>query len=200
MKQVRVSARIARGLGYGAVAVSLTFLACKREAPRPPAVAEDAAPVPPPPLVPGQRSDSRPLYILDGVMADNLSLGDIQALEFESMQVLNGAAAEAGYGDRGKNGVVLLTTKRYAATLGTMRGTVLDPSGKPAAMARVVIVGTTPVAVTDSTGSYSIAVPAGTYTVRAELGGFKPTEMAGVKILAGETLTADFRLAERPRN
>jgi len=198
MKQVRVRVKIARGLGCGAVAASLAFLACKREAPRPPAAAEEAAPVPPPPLVPGRQAAAGPLYVIDGVVADNISLADIQALDIESMQVLDSAAASARYGDRGKKGVALITTKQYAATLGTMRGTVLDPAGSPLADARVVIVGTSSSAVTDANGLYSLAVPAGTYSVRAEFEGFQPTEMAGVKILAGETLTADFRLADGP--
>jgi TonB-dependent SusC/RagA subfamily outer membrane receptor len=191
--------RSARSLWYGGVAAGLSLLACERQAPQPPATAaSDTIPSSPAIVARSERSDSGPLYIVDGQIADNLLLADAQSLEIESMQVLNGAPAEARYGERGKNGVVLITTKQYAATLGTMRGTVLDASGKPLADARVVIVGTTPVAVTDSAGVYSLSVPAGTYTVRAESGAFKPTEMAGVRILAGDTLTADFMLADGP--
>lgn len=86
-----------------------------------------------------------------------------------------------------------------SAAPSAMRGTVYDPTGKPVAGARVLIVGTSSSAVTDAQGAYSLAVPMGTYSVRAEFDGFQPTEMAGVKIRAGETLTADFMLAERPR-
>jgi len=191
--------RSARSLWYGGVAAGLWLLACERQAPPPPATAtSDTTPSSPAIVARSERSGSGPLYIVDGQIADNLLLADAQSLEIESMQVFDGAAAEAKYGDRGTNGVVVIMTKRYAATLGTMGGRVLDPNRTPVVNARVVIVGTNSVGVTDSAGVYSLAVPAGTYTVRAESGAFKPTEMAGVRILAGDTLTADFMLADGP--
>jgi TonB family protein len=146
----------------------------------------------------GDEPASPPLYVVDGVIVADRSALDLDALDIESIEVIKGSAAAARYGERGKNGVVLITTMRQAATSGTMRGTVFDPAGKPLANARLVIVGASSTTLTDSKGSYSLAVPAGTYTVRAEFGSFRPTEMAGVRILAGETLTADFRLAEGP--
>ena len=199
MIERRLRAGIARSLGYGAVAAGLVFLGCERQAPPTPArAAGDAAPAPPTGNVTGERSVSGQLYVVDGAIVENISLADIQALEIESMEVVTGSVGEARYGARGKNGVVVITTKAYAATLGTMRGTVLDPNGTPVANARVVIAGVSSVAVTDAKGAYALAVPAGTYAVRAELVGFKPTEMSGVRILAGETLTADFKLSEGP--
>lgn len=199
MLEERMRFGIVRSLGYGAVAVGLVLSACKRQTPPPPpAAAAETAPAAPPLFAQGQGSGSGPLYVVDGVIVENPSLGDIEALEIETMEVVTGTAAVARYGERGKNGAMVITTKPYAATLGTMRGTVLEPDGKPAANARVVIAGANAVAVTDATGAYALAVPAGTYAVRAELGGFVPTEMSGVRILAGVTLTADFRLSEVP--
>lgn len=199
MIERRIRFRIARNLGYGAVAAGLVFLACERRVPQSPAEgAEAAATDSPPVIVRGEGSAPGPLYVVDGVIVDDLSIVDIQALEIERMDVLKGPVAEAQYGERGKNGVVAITTTGYAATTGTMRGTVLDPTGKPVANARVVIVGTSTVTLTGADGAYALAVPAGTYSVRAEFGNYQPTQMAGVRILAGETLTADFRLAEAP--
>src|SRR5690606_33710662 len=52
---------------------------------------------------------SAPLYLIDGVIRDNMD--NINAEEIESMQVLKDAAATSIYGARGSNGVVLITTK-----------------------------------------------------------------------------------------
>lgn len=199
MIERRLRITIVRSLGYGAVAAGLVLLGCERQTPpSSAATAEDADPAPPTALVRDQGSAAGQLYVIDGAVVETPSLGDIQNLEIETMEVVAGTAAEARYGERAKNGAVVITTKAYAATLGTLRGTVLGPNGTPVASARVVIVGVSLVAVTDAQGAYALAVPAGTYAVRAEFGGFKPTEMSGVQILAGETLTADFKLSEGP--
>lgn len=54
-------------------------------------------------------SDSNPLYVIDGVIAENVNIspGDIQEIS-----VLKDAASTAIYGSRGANGVILITTKR----------------------------------------------------------------------------------------
>jgi len=56
-------------------------------------------------------ASNAPLYVVDGVPYD----GEISAInpqDIESMTVLKDAAANAIYGARGANGVVLITTKR----------------------------------------------------------------------------------------
>ncbi len=93
---------------------------------------------------------------------------------------------------------IQITTSPVAPTSGTMRGTVYDLPGEPLANARVVVVGTSLTAVTDETGSYTLDIPPGVYAIRAEFEGYRAAQMAGVRIIAGEVLTADFRLsAER---
>ena len=52
-----------------------------------------------------------PLYILDGVPYDG-AIENINPADIESMTVLKDAAANAIYGARGANGVVLITTKK----------------------------------------------------------------------------------------
>ena len=52
-----------------------------------------------------------PLYILDGVPYDG-AIENINPTDIESMTVLKDAAANAIYGARGANGVVLITTKK----------------------------------------------------------------------------------------
>ncbi len=54
-------------------------------------------------------SDSNPLYVVDGVISENMNVspGDI-----ESISVLKDAASTAIYGSRGANGVILISTKK----------------------------------------------------------------------------------------
>ncbi|MDL2223812.1 TonB-dependent receptor [Bacteroidales bacterium OttesenSCG-928-M06] len=56
-------------------------------------------------------SANGPLYIVDGVPFDG-SLSSINPNDIESLTVLKDAAANAIYGARGANGVVLITTKK----------------------------------------------------------------------------------------
>lgn len=71
--------------------------------------------------------DNQPLYVVDGIPIDNTNTGSagrfggfdggdgIQSLspaDIESMTVLKGAAAAALYGERARDGVILITTKQ----------------------------------------------------------------------------------------
>ena len=53
-----------------------------------------------------------PLYIVDGTPVDNID--DFNAQDIESVEVLKDASAQAIYGARASNGVILVTTKRGA--------------------------------------------------------------------------------------
>ncbi|MDE6638742.1 MAG: SusC/RagA family TonB-linked outer membrane protein [Muribaculaceae bacterium] len=54
---------------------------------------------------------SSPLYVVDGVVYEG-SIADLNPADIESMSVLKDAASAALYGNRGANGVILITTKR----------------------------------------------------------------------------------------
>lgn len=53
-----------------------------------------------------------PLYIVDGVPLDGFDEGDLDENEIQSMEVLKGTEASALYGNRGANGIVVITTKK----------------------------------------------------------------------------------------
>ena len=82
---------------------------------------------------------------------------------------------------------------------GEIRGTVGDSSG--GVLPGVTVTGTntqtglTRTAVTDATGTYVLpSLPIGTYTVTAELEGFRKAERAGFALAADGRITADFTL------
>lgn len=59
----------------------------------------------------GSFGDSRPLYVVDGVIIGN-TIRDFSPNDIESLQVLKDAASAAIYGARAANGVVIITTKK----------------------------------------------------------------------------------------
>jgi hypothetical protein len=80
---------------------------------------------------------------------------------------------------------------------GKIEGRVRDQAGAPIANAQVFIVGTAFNALTNPQGYYFINnVPAGTVSVRAAFIGYKSTQVDGVKVLAGQTITVDIQLEQ----
>jgi TonB-dependent SusC/RagA subfamily outer membrane receptor len=62
----------------------------------------------------GTVRDAKPIFVVDGLITDNinfLSMSDVASLE-----VLKDASAQAIYGARGANGVVMITTKKGDAS------------------------------------------------------------------------------------
>jgi TonB-linked SusC/RagA family outer membrane protein len=57
----------------------------------------------------GTFGNSSPIYVVDGVILDNISF--LNSADIASMEVLKDASATAIYGSRGANGVILVTTK-----------------------------------------------------------------------------------------
>jgi TonB-dependent SusC/RagA subfamily outer membrane receptor len=55
----------------------------------------------------------QPLYVIDGVEATSTILNELSPDSIESISVLKDKSATALYGDKGKNGVILITTKKY---------------------------------------------------------------------------------------
>jgi len=80
---------------------------------------------------------------------------------------------------------------------GKIEGRVRDQAGAPIANAQVYIVGTAFNALTNPQGYYFINnVPASTVAVRAAFIGYKATQVEGVKVLAGQTITVDVQLEQ----
>jgi TonB-dependent SusC/RagA subfamily outer membrane receptor len=55
----------------------------------------------------------QPIYFIDGVEATSTILNELSPDSIESISVLKDKSATALYGEKGKNGVVLITTKKY---------------------------------------------------------------------------------------
>lgn len=63
-----------------------------------------------------QGGETNPLYIVDGVPIDAASISQLNPEDFESYTVLKDAASTAQYGSRAANGVIVVTTKKGAAS------------------------------------------------------------------------------------
>ena len=57
-------------------------------------------------------SSNAPLYVIDGIPANDDAVSTLANSDIESVTVLKDAASNALYGARGANGVILITTKR----------------------------------------------------------------------------------------
>ncbi|HTY06434.1 MAG TPA: carboxypeptidase regulatory-like domain-containing protein, partial [Gemmatimonadales bacterium] len=89
--------------------------------------------------------------------------------------------------------LISAATPAAAQSTGKIQGTVTNQAGEAVAKAQVIVVGTAFGAVTDDKGYYFINnVPPGTYTLRAQFIGYAPTELTGVRVLGGQTLTENF--------
>lgn len=61
-------------------------------------------------------SGNDPLYVIDGVQSDSRAFANLDSNEIESLEVLKDASSAAIYGSKGSCGVILVTTKRGAAS------------------------------------------------------------------------------------
>ncbi len=84
----------------------------------------------------------------------------------------------------------------WAGTTGKITGRVIDSeTGDPLPGANILVEGTTMGAASDLDGRYVILnVPPGTYTLRAQMIGFTPSRVEGVKVSIDLTTTIDFNL------
>jgi outer membrane receptor protein involved in Fe transport len=107
---------------------------------------------------------------------------------------------------RGSRGAIIVATvvallgfvhTNVAAQTGTVTGKVLDRDGKPLAYANVILVGTNMGAMSLADGKFTIpGVPAGTYTVRAMMMGYKNNDKAGITVNAGQSETINFSMEQ----
>ncbi|MGH7701760.1 MAG: TonB-dependent receptor [Gemmatimonadales bacterium] len=82
---------------------------------------------------------------------------------------------------------------------GKIEGRVRDQAGAPVASAQVIIVGTAFAATANAQGYYFVNnVPAGVVSLKAAFVGYKPIQIVGLKVLAGQTITEDFALELTP--
>ncbi|MDR0863733.1 MAG: TonB-dependent receptor [Candidatus Symbiothrix sp.] len=62
----------------------------------------------------GSLNASAPVYVVDGLITDNINF--LSTSDIASLEVLKDASAQAIYGARGANGVILITTKKGSNT------------------------------------------------------------------------------------
>jgi TonB-dependent SusC/RagA subfamily outer membrane receptor len=63
----------------------------------------------------GADSQNQPLYYLDGVIIDKAKMDAINPIDIASINVLKDKSATILYGEKAKNGVILITSKQKAS-------------------------------------------------------------------------------------
>ena len=121
----------------------------------------------------------KPLFVIDGVPSGNLSLNDINAAMVESATLLDKTEAMKLYGEKAKDGAVVITSKkpedakvyrdvRFTQVVSasdekfTLNGQVMDhKSLKPVSGASIIIRGTTNGTLADAEGKFKLQVKKG---------------------------------------
>ncbi|NMH29312.1 TonB-dependent receptor plug domain-containing protein [Flavobacterium silvaticum] len=64
---------------------------------------------------PFQATTKKPLFILDGKESTQIAISELKPENIESINVLKDSSAVTLYGDKGKDGVILITSKKPAS-------------------------------------------------------------------------------------
>src|SRR5512135_198037 len=95
--------------------------------------------------------------------------------------------------------VVAIVPLAAQQTTGKIEGTVTDQAGVLIAGAQVSVSGTAFNTLTDQKGYYFLNnVPVGTVSLHIQLIGYQPTEIQGLKVLGGQTITQNVKLPPAP--
>jgi TonB-dependent SusC/RagA subfamily outer membrane receptor len=94
-------------IGLACVAGVLVSGGCAESLTAPPTAASHSA------IAPNPRVAGQALFVLDGrILNDQAEVQDLDPARIDNIQVLKGAAAVERFGERGANGVVLITLKK----------------------------------------------------------------------------------------
>jgi TonB-dependent SusC/RagA subfamily outer membrane receptor len=105
----------------------------------------------------------RPIVIVDGKKRDSL---DIKPEDIQSVSILKDSNATAIYGEEGRNGVILVTTKANSDKLpDIIRGIVTDGGGNPIQNASVGNPASEETVLTDENGKFSLRTAPGSILI-----------------------------------
>lgn len=96
----------------------------------------------------------QPLFIVDGKEVKGIE--NLNPEEIEKIDVLKDQSATAVYGDKGKNGVILITTKTNYLQKEAVKGEVTNEKGEPLVGVSVVDKSKMTGTITDTKGNYEI--------------------------------------------
>jgi TonB family protein len=134
-----------------------------------------------------------PLYVLDGQPLTADELNKISPNDIESINVLKDASATSIYGEKGKNGVILITSKvkevkglklQEVVVEGVVpEGRKTDPKKETIQLNDVVVVGYGP----DKKAPEPLYIKEGKKISKEDFGAIKPEEIEAINILKDKT-------------
>lgn len=109
------------------------------------------------------------LYILDGKEISAKEMQEVKPGNIDNITVLKDKSATELYGEKGKNGVVIITTKKDLSASSdknsgekiTISGVVLDENNSPIPGATIVVRGTSKGTVSDKNGKFNLSTNKG---------------------------------------
>lgn len=108
----------------------------------------------------GSIKDSSPLYVIDGVVAENIE--NISPENIESIEIIEDKQFSAIHGSRSSDGAVMLRTKKSSGKSSKnnrsnlIKGKVVDESDLPLPGANIIIAGTNKGVISDIDGYFTI--------------------------------------------
>jgi len=102
----------------------------------------------------GGDQKNHPLFVVDGIEVKNID--NLNPDEIEKIDVLKDQSSTAIYGDKGKNGVILITTKTNYLQKEVIKGEVTNEKGEPLVGVSVVDKSKMTGTITDTKGNYEI--------------------------------------------
>ena len=109
------------------------------------------------------------LYIVDGKEISAKKTQEVKPGNIDNITVLKDKSATELYGEKGKNGVVIITTKKDLSASSdknsgekiTISGVVLDENNSPIPGATIVVRGTSKGTVSDKNGKFNLSTNKG---------------------------------------
>jgi TonB family protein len=122
-------------------------------------------------------NDSKAMIIVDGKEINKVELEKISPDKIESISVLKGESAKATYGDKGKDGVILVTLKNDGKTTQSMKLQANSP----------LIFGSA-----DASGNLPLIVKDGLITENEDVNNIPPETIESINVLKGESATKKY--------
>jgi len=135
----------------------------------------------------------KPLLVIDGVISENQNISAISPDNIKSISVLKDKSANILYGDKGKNGVILITMKK-----GEKTGEVKDASGRTFVVVPSKDVEKEKISIEDNSfkGQIGVQKPLiikdGEILVNQNMKDIPPDDISSIQVWKGENATKKY--------
>ncbi|MDO8930333.1 MAG: TonB-dependent receptor plug domain-containing protein, partial [Bacteroidota bacterium] len=127
---------------------------------------------------------NQPLIVIDGVVDKNQNVNNIPPENIESISVIKDKSASSLYGEKGKDGVILITTKKAKSNSGevTVVGYETNPNNQVKSGVQLRTTG----------GNVPLIVKDGIVSPNLKMDDINPNDIESINVLKGESAIAKY--------